>query len=156
MLPSEISNVAIDTQAQMSLITVIILVGTSIKSMELVRFNPKMGQLVKLVVAVLFDVKDLFLFMCFWIFMFSLLYYTMGYQIANDRLVDQETLWDYVITSWKVATKGSAHKSVISFWDADEDYEFMQHIIMMMQIINEIYIKIIMLSFLIALVNKSF
>ena len=78
-MPSESSKVAISEQSRMSLLTVIILVGITIKFMELVRFNAPMGTLVKLVTAVMVDVRDLFIFLCLWIFMFSLLYLSLGY-----------------------------------------------------------------------------
>ena len=69
------------------------------------------------------------------------------------------TFGQYFIISWKVATKGS-DKNVLSFWQSQSEtgggLEYMDTIIMVIQILNEVYIKIIMLSFLIAIVKKSF
>jgi hypothetical protein len=113
VLPSESSAVTHGDQSRISLITVLILAGMTIKSMELVRFDKRLGQLVKLVIAVLQDVKNLFLFIVLWIFMFTLFYQVLGFEA--DRPLDDMTLWQYFIISWKVATKGS-DKTVTSFW----------------------------------------
>jgi len=87
--------------------------------------------LVKLVIAVLKDVKNLFLFIVLWIFMFTLFYQVLGFE--TDRALDDMTLWQYFIISWKVATKGS-DKTVTSFWphgaDGGEDLGFMDTFIM--------------------------
>ena len=89
--------------------------------------------------------------------MFTLFYQVLGFEA--DRPLDDMTLWQYFIISWKVATKGS-DKTVTSFWphgaDGGEDLGFMDTFIMAVQIVNEVYLKIIMLSFLIAIVKKSF
>ena len=122
--------------------------------MELIRFQKNLGQLVKLVAAVIIDVRDFFLFICVWIFMFSLFYLVLGF--VTDKDIDMMTLYDYFITSWKIATKGSS-TIVDSIWQTDDgDYGFMDTFIMLLQILNEVYLKIIMLSFLIAIVKKSF
>ena len=92
--------------------------------------------------------------------MFTLFYQVLGFE--TDRNLDEMSLWQYFIISWKVATKGS-DKTITSFWqsqstssDHSEDYGFMDTFIMAVQILNEVYLKIIMLSFLIAIVKKSF
>jgi hypothetical protein len=154
--PSEGSNIPLSSQARMSLITVAILCGITIKFMELLRFNAGMGTLVKLVSAVLHDVRNLFLFLCLWICMFALLYGTLGYQ-TSDKPLDEEHFWNYFIISWKVATKGSNHNyDSASIWHQKSSLTFMDHLIMVLEILNEVYLKIIILSFLIAIVKKSF
>jgi hypothetical protein len=86
--PSEGSNVPLYIQCRFSLITVFILIGITIKSMELVRFNAGGGALVKLVSAVLRDVRVLFIFLCLWICLFALFYTTLGYKTSNLALDD--------------------------------------------------------------------
>jgi len=124
--------------------------------MELVRFNAGMGMLVKLVSSVLRDVGNLFLFLCLWICLFALLYVALGYQTVGTPL-DELGYWNYFIISWKVATKGSNHNYANpSIWQQKSSLSFMDHLIMVLEIFNEIYLKIIILSFLIAIVKKSF
>lgn len=45
--------------------------------------------------------------------MFTLFYEVLGFE--TDRSLDEMSLWQYFIISWKVATKGS-DKNVASFW----------------------------------------
>lgn len=72
----------------------------------------------KLVNAVIHDVRNLFLFIVLWIFMFTLFYQVLGFEV--DVSLDEMTLWQYFIISWKVATKGS-DKSVASFWQEQKE-----------------------------------
>jgi len=50
------SKMSEDFQAMTSMMTIVILTGIIIKSMDLVRFDKNMGKLVQLVFAVLYDV----------------------------------------------------------------------------------------------------
>ena len=86
--------------------------------------------------------------------MFSLFYLVIGFEENSTGLL---SLYDYFIESWEVSTKGSKH-DVTSIWvrESQSEYGFMNIIIMILQISNEIYLKIIMLSFLIAIIKKSF
>jgi hypothetical protein len=140
----------------MSLITVWLLIGITIKAMELVRFNAAMGALVKLVSAVLREVRNLFIFLCLWICLFALFYANLAYQPLKIALDDMK-YWNYFVTSWKIATKGSFHNyNAPSIWDQSGSLSFMDHLVMILEILNEIYLKIIILSFLIAIVKKSY
>jgi len=136
--------------------TCLILLADILKTLDLLRYIEKVGRLIKLVEAVIIDVLTLFQFFSAWILCFSFFYQILGFSIHKDvSKIDTDNLWDYVLASWKVGTKGSG-TSVSSYWDSDSDFMFMHHIIMIAQIFNEIYLKIIILSFLIAVVKGSF
>jgi len=62
--------------------------------------------------------------------------------------------WDYFIESWKFATKGS-RTEITTVWDKSP-YQELDSFVMILTIFNEFYLKIIMLSFLIAIVKKTF
>ena len=154
MTPSTENDLPIEEQAWLSIMTCIILAGITIKSMELVRFSSAMGKLVKLVAAVLNDVQVLFIFLILNICIFALYYLSLGYKITDEEVQDI-SYYSYFIESWKIATKGSS-PSLVSFWDAYDKYHPLETILMFITIFNEIYLKIIMLSFLIALVKTTF
>lgn len=79
--------------------------------MELVSFNINMGKLVKLVFAVLYDVRFLMLFLILNIAVFALYYLALGYKLTKEENVsDQQSFGGYFIMSWKLATKGSYTK----------------------------------------------
>lgn len=78
--------------------------------MELVSFNINMGKLVKLVFAVLYDVRFLMLFLILNIAVFALYYLALGYKLTEENLSDQQSFGGYFIESWKLATKGSYTK----------------------------------------------
>jgi len=65
--------------------SIVILTGILIKSMDLVRFNNDMGKLVKLVFAVLYDVRFLFIFLVLNICLFSLYYLSLGYVMTKEK-----------------------------------------------------------------------
>ena len=67
-----------------------------------------MGQLVKLISAVIKDVSWLFLFMILNIMMFALYYMALGYKLENDQKLSWEDYiyWNYFVESWSIATKG--------------------------------------------------
>lgn len=75
-------------QAITSLMTVGILTGILIKSMDLVQFNKDMGKLVKLVFAVLNDVQVLFVFLVLNICLFALFYMSLGYKLSDELNVE--------------------------------------------------------------------
>jgi len=64
--------------------TIVILTGIIIKSMDLVRFDKNMGKLVQLVFAVLYDVKTLFFFLVCNICIFALFYLSLGYKLSKE------------------------------------------------------------------------
>ena len=64
--------------------------------------------------------------------------------------------WNYFVISWKVATKGSFGNYSGAHWKESSSLIFMDHIIIILEILNEIYLKLIILSFLVAIVKKSF
>ena len=135
--------------------TVIILCGITIKCMELVRFERNLGNLVKLVGAVVYDVRYFFVFIILNICMFALFYISLGYKIVDEVDIEDFSYYTYIIESWKIATKGSS-PNLHSFWDSTEDFRFVENILMIVTILNEIYLKIIMMSFLIAVVKTTF
>lgn len=141
-------------QAMTSCMTIIILTGIIIKSMDLVRYNKNMGKLVQLVFAVLYDVRFLFIFLVLNICVFALFYLSLGYKLTSESDPTKEAYWDYFIESWKIATKGARTK-ISSVWD-EPGYSGLENFVMALTIFNEIYLKIIMLSFLIAIVKKTF
>ena len=87
--------------------TIVILTGIIIKSMDLVRYNKNMGKLVQLVFAVLYDVRFLFIFLVLNICIFALFYLSLGYKLTKESDPTKEKYWDYFIESWKIATKGA-------------------------------------------------
>jgi hypothetical protein len=126
--------------------------------MDLIRFNPDMGKLVSLVFAVLHDVRWLFTFLMLNIIQFAFYYLSLGYQLTKEgSLKDKPVYWEYFIESWKIATKGS-YTEISSVWSESKNpkYEPLQDGLMVLTILNEIYLKIIILSFLIAVVGKTF
>ena len=151
---SDDTSISWDFQAMTSIMTIIILTGIIIKSMDLVRFDKNMGKLVQLVFAVLYDVRTLFFFLVCNICIFALFYLSLGYKLSKETDVQNEKYWDYFIESWKIATKGS-RTEISSVW-VESGYSGLENFVMLLTIFNEIYLKIIMLSFLIAIVKKTF
>jgi len=147
-------NISWDFQARTSIMTIVILTGIIIKSMDLVRFDKNMGKLVQLVFAVLYDVRTLFFFLVCNICIFALFYLSLGYRLSKETDVHNERYWDYFIESWKIATKGS-RTEISSVW-VESGFSGLENFVMLLTIFNEIYLKIIMLSFLIAIVKKTF
>ena len=89
-----------------------------------------MGQLVKLVIAVIIDVKEFFVFICVWVFMFSLFYLVLGFEF--DHQIGLMSFYDSAIAAWKISTKGS-DTEVTSIWmKGTKDYKFMDTIIMIL------------------------
>ena len=126
--------------------------------MDLVRFNNDMGQLVSLITAVVGDVRFLFIFLLCNIGIFALFYLALGYSLTKEGKIDEQPLyWAYFIESWKIATKGARTK-ISSVWSMQgiDEYAPLANGVMVLTIINELYIKIIMLSFLIAIVKTTF
>jgi len=107
-----------EKQAVVSICTIVILTGILIKSMELVRYDINMGKLVKLVFAVLYDVRFLMLFLILNIAIFSLYYLAIGYKLKDTNLGDQQVFWYYFIESWKIATKG-AYTKITTIWEGE-------------------------------------
>jgi hypothetical protein len=80
----------------------------------------------------------------------------LGLKLTKEGPIEEgEVYWDYFIESWKIATKGSRTK-ISSVWSKSGDWENLGEFLMVLTILNEIYLKIIMLSFLIAIVKKTF
>jgi hypothetical protein len=100
-------NISWEFQAMTSSMTIVILTGIIIKSMDLVRYNKNMGKLVQLVFAVLYDVRFLFIFLVLNICIFALFYLSLGYKLTKESDPTKEKYWDYFIESWKIATKGA-------------------------------------------------
>ena len=86
--------------------------------MELVSFNINMGKLVKLVFAVLYDVRFLMLFLILNIAVFALYYLALGYKLTEENLSDQQSFGGYFIESWKLATKGS-YTDISTIWKGE-------------------------------------
>ena len=134
--------------------TVAILSGMVMKTMDLVRYNGNMGKLVQLVFAVLYDVRFLLVFLVGNIVLFAFYYLALGYTLTAEGDVRDELYWDYFLEAWKIATKGS-RTAISSVWTA-ADFPKLDTFVMALSIFNEFYLKIIMLSFLIAIVKKTF
>ena len=91
--------------------------------MDLIKFERNMGKLVKLVSAVVKDVRYLFVFLVFNVSLFALYYMALGYQMVDKPDIKTYNYWHYFIESWKIATKGSRTK-IDSIWDESEFGDF--------------------------------
>ena len=86
-----------------------------LKTLDLLRFNEAVGRLVKLIETVVSELITLLQFFVGWIFVFSVLYQVLGMKITIG-LNSIPNLWDFIIYSWKVGTKGPS-TSLKSIWD---------------------------------------
>jgi hypothetical protein len=84
------------------------LLGAVIKILNLLRYNHNVGRLVILIGKVFSELGPFLSFYLGWIIIFSLFYQMLGFSIEkNIHNLDYFNLWDYVISSWKIGTKGS-------------------------------------------------
>mgnify|MGYP000880842005 CR=1 FL=1 len=87
--------------------------------MDLIKYNKNMGKLVKLVFAIVYNIRYLFLFIVFNVSMFALYYLALGFRPVSQGELETYHYWHYFIESWKIATKGSATQ-LTSIWEGTE------------------------------------
>jgi hypothetical protein len=129
-LPQFNSGVDDTTQGWRSIITCFILMGGVLKCLNLFKWHNQVSKLSKLITAVMATVVTLLTFFLGWILVFALLFQVLGFAYSNnDDAVKKAAFnnlnyWDYIITSWKVGTKGAWPKFDV-FWYKDSHFSFM-------------------------------
>ena len=134
--------------------------------MDIIQFADRFQNFVKLVGRVVIDVLAYFVFLILWELIFALIYQALG--VGKGK---QLTIFDYLSNSWVMSTKGSDSLISENYWLIDDRsvYEafvdrdqtaiysyIMTNIVNTVKYINQVYLKIIMFAFLIAMIKGTF
>jgi hypothetical protein len=115
---------------------------------------------VLLVIDVVGDVKNYFIFLIIWIFMFSFFYRALGIKTESEIGIDSQE-WEQIFkSSWEMSTRGDAffdHTYWSSLESANPGWVFLiVHFCVLIETINQVYLKIIMFGFLIAMIKSTY
>ena len=111
---------------------------------------------VPLVQTVLHDVLAYFFFLILWVIIFAFFY-----QVLSVGKESNKKAFLYLSDSWSMSTKGDDGHLTAVYWETDDKdlyYTslFMTTSIELITVINQVYLKIIMFGFLIAMIKNTY
>ena len=166
-------EMTLDYAIEQSLLHWFLIVVGMMQLLEIVKVQKTIGQTVNLVEAVIVDVSGFVLFFVFWIIIFSFLQRIIGREVdRGDKLyrhVNEQTR--FLLHTWIYSTGGGPTRPVDynKWFEIDDAFDMeggvktekgystiMIYLQWFTQILNQFYVNKILLSFLIAMIGKTF
>ena len=133
------------------------------KIMDIIIFMDTFQNIVMLVVDVVKEVSAFFAFLILWVIIFALFYQSLGINVTGG--IKTNTITSYLKSSWDISILGHSKimKSDLAtqYWSSTNNDNVVYSssmilLIRIIQFINQLYLKIIMFGFLIAMINNTY
>jgi hypothetical protein len=170
----DMSETPIDNVVVTSIIHWFLIVIGMMQLLEIVKVQKALGQTVKLVEAVLVNISGFIMFFIFWVIIFSFLHRIIGRDVdlTDTRYPNVTEAARYFLHTWIGSTGGGATQApVYDVWfdtmnssreggvaegKATNKGLVMLYTVWIAHYMNDIYVSKILLSFLIAMIGKTF
>ena len=143
----------------MSLLNCFIVCQSFLKIMFFLRVFEQFGLLVDLVAQALSDSIPFTCFLIMWLILFSLLFRILGFEIDDGDYSSMGQASIYALQTYRNSV-GDIAAPAYSFWESQTDFPHLQSkmimIIWFAWLMNQFFLTIILLNFLIAILAESF